>query len=1352
MKKMSIALVIALIVSIMPNTVIFAAPKPIISNSTFNDSLAGWTGTGGTFVLDSAEAVRETGKSYKGTRGTSATTEFRCSNVDMTVGVTYELSFYAKSDTEGMRFQPIRIHGVGGWTYLPTQTLTTSWKKYTVEFTHTEKNTAGAVVDGTGSLFLRILDAGSVWVDEVYIIDPTEVSLDTEAEYTGEVYQPYEYIPESKKVNLKGFSDVSGHWAEDTVTMLKAEGIVSGMGDGTFLPDRNITRAEFLRLLTAGFNLEDNAYCGMYKDVDANAWYAGTIQNAYELGLISPLLTSDGNFRPDTPITREDACILANSYAEYMGIAASRNSDTFADDSHISKYASDSVYSAVKRGIINGFSDRTFRPSLGLTRAEAAQILRNISETDGAFAVYVDGESGDDLSDGTKNAPFKTLERAQWFIRGNNDNMTHNLYVFIKSGELFMESPIELTPEDSGTNGHSVVYTSYGDGKAILSGGKHFSGNWEQDNAELNIYKRYVGADIKTRQMFVNGIRMQRARTTKGFEGQTQINDDKTGYNTQDLYFKNYRNIDDLELVYYEQWTNPRCGVSGLKTNNDGTITLTMDQPCWSYLMNKAHLAVNMPEYFENQYEFLDEPGEWYLDSEGWLYYIPYDFVDLNTADIVLPVTEKLLTVTGSREKRVENVSFADLGFKYATWMRPSTGYGYTDAQGGRIREGADKVPDSAVWIKYTKNVSVSDCEFSKLGLTALNVTDWVEDVSINGNLIYDISGCGMYVGNHGEGDGANGDEYISKNIEIKNNLVHDYGIDYGSSDGIEGMTMQYATVSNNEIYNGRYSGLVLGYGASGTRYAIDYEYNYIHDILYEDIYDGGAIYVTGNTGGTKERYNHIRYNYCVNQGNSTGVLYPDNRSTFWEIHHNVVDQRRSPLWYQHKAVKGTPARWLFSNGQDNNKAYSNYATTDNYGLSGRFASENVPEVEMGENYYYPDADWPQEAVDIINNSGLTGEYLNKYPSDIQVIDVSDQPITVYKDKPINAFDVLGMTAYGRKGEIKELSRDNVYFSTDTPEFVKVDRDGTITSTGTGLGNIKVEILNDNIIYSHIIKVYSGDEFGSIAFNNSELSLFEDRNFKLEAAASTKLGVALDITSISYTSENEAVATVSPEGEVHSVAEGETNIVAAVECGDIKREITIPVTVKKKVISNVFDVKNYMVTDLTGALRNIDEWTAGGSNDTVTPGENGELIFETPSNNVGYSGQFTDELIHTKIQINASGGWPSISVRAKDKTAAYGANTEYMITFGKNNLSLQKFNNGTRRVFDDAAVECDFEYGREYDLLIGAVNHNDSVEIIVCLDGEACMRYHDYDENRITNQGFIQIYCRAGNIVLKPVD
>lgn len=1344
MKKVSIALIIAILTGmcVLPA---YAAEPNIIANSKM-DKITGWSGVGsGSLTIDSSQDA-------SGGRGGSLKVNFSdgsfydvVTNVSMTTGMTYTVSFDAKASEDGTRVLPIRFLQKG-YGYMPTQMLSTQWENYLFEYTQPEVNSSGEKIDGSGTFALRIQDKGTVWLDNVKIVDASYVPEDTASEKPN-YYEPYYHEGDEREQRIDSFSDSKGHWAEETINVLRTENAINGVDNFRYEPDRSITRAEFLTLFISRLNIEDNAYDGAYADVSADAWYAAKIQNAKDLGLISPLLTQDGKFRPDEEITREDACVLAESYAEYNGYESKNNKAVFTDDAEISPYARDSVYRVSERGIINGFEDGSFRPHGKLTRAEAARILLGAIELEGRMIFFVDPDNGNDLNNGTKAHPLKTVAKAQTAVRDENDAMSHNIYVMIKAGEYYIDKPIELNTEDSGKDGYSVIYTSYGSGKAYFSGGRHIDTSWQIDNADKGIYKTFVGTDIKTRQMFVDGLRMTRARTDEGFKTENSgINANETGYTTGDTYFKDYRNIRDMELVYYQEWTNPRCGVDKLIKNNDGTITLTMEKPCWDLLMNKAHLKISNPVYFENQYEFIDKEGEWYLDNEGWLYFKPFSFINLDTADVVLPITESLMTVTGSSDEQVKNIAFINLGFKYAGWLRPGTNRGYSDSQGGRLRENGEKVPDAAVWIKYAKNITVSDCEFSKMGITAMNVTDWIEDARIIGNNLYDLSGAGMYIGNHGEDGGASGDAYLSQRIKISNNIVHDYGIDYGSSDAIECMTMSYAEIFNNEVYNGRYSGLTLGYGAPGTKFAIDFMYNYVHDVLNDKIFDGGSIYVTKETSGTEERRNRIAYNYTSRQGNWSANLYTDNASTYWEVDHNVVNQKDKPTWNKDGSVKPTESLFYMSNGKIGNYVHDNYVTTLHNAVSAMYLTSEGPVSTLENNYEYPNADWPEEAQKIIDEAGLEKEYDEKYPSGIEVVDLKSPDISIQPGEEINIKDYI--TALGRKEKVMDLSPLYMTYAADSEDVISVSSDGRVKSIGTGDAKLEITIVNGDLIYQKTVQIHSGDSFERMRFKKDEIQLYTGSKTDIVPTAVSALGAELKPDSISYESADSSIAEVTAEGDVAAVADGETEItVRAVWKGEELSQI-IPVTVKNKSNSEEFSLSNYLVTNWDNAVLDNSFWIPGLANDSAVTDENG-TTFSTPANTVASANTYGDELLHTKIRINADGGWPSICLRVKNQYETYSTNTSYMVFFNKGNINMQKFVLGTRYVFESGAgAKCDFEYNKEYDLMIGAVNHEDNVEIIVCIDGQPVLRFRDYDENRITDEGYVQIYARSGSISL----
>ena len=167
------------------------------------------------------------------------------------------------------------------------------------------------------------------------------------------------------------FADVAPeHWAADIISKLKEQKIVQGDGDH-FYPDAPISRAEFAKLLvTFGFTGEPSEEkSAAFTDVEADAWYAPYIEEAFRTGCIRGY--EDGSFRPQEYITREDIAVIL---ARALSVEVLGDGISFADRAEISDYAKDAVYALSGKGIIKG-SDGLFMPKANATRAEACAML-----------------------------------------------------------------------------------------------------------------------------------------------------------------------------------------------------------------------------------------------------------------------------------------------------------------------------------------------------------------------------------------------------------------------------------------------------------------------------------------------------------------------------------------------------------------------------------------------------------------------------------------------------------------------------------------------------------------------------------------------------------------------------------------------------------------------------------------------------------------------------------------------------------------------------------------------------------------------------------------------------------------
>lgn len=181
--------------------------------------------------------------------------------------------------------------------------------------------------------------------------------------------------PSSEKNELP-FSDISTHWAKNEITELSAKKIINGFDDGTFRPDFNCTRAEFVTIIVNAFNLTGGGEI-LYNDIQTGAWYTSAIAAAAQTGVINGY--PDGGFHPEDKITREEAAVVIYRLLNFLGLNTDGNME-FSDSSQISDFAKEAVGKLGGAGIVSG-TDTGFEPKEYITRAQTVKIIWNILKT-----------------------------------------------------------------------------------------------------------------------------------------------------------------------------------------------------------------------------------------------------------------------------------------------------------------------------------------------------------------------------------------------------------------------------------------------------------------------------------------------------------------------------------------------------------------------------------------------------------------------------------------------------------------------------------------------------------------------------------------------------------------------------------------------------------------------------------------------------------------------------------------------------------------------------------------------------------------------------------------------------------
>ena len=176
------------------------------------------------------------------------------------------------------------------------------------------------------------------------------------------------------------FSDMGSYnsWAGASVEFLAAYGITTGTGDGaTFSPASTLTRGDYILMLYRTFGFSSTTAAGNFTDVAAGSYYAEALAHAKALGIATA--EADGSFRPNDPVTRQDAMVfllramqavnrsVPNAYDSYLS--------RFPDGASVADYARTAMAAMAQAGVIQGNEQGKLNPTGTLNRAEMAVIL-----------------------------------------------------------------------------------------------------------------------------------------------------------------------------------------------------------------------------------------------------------------------------------------------------------------------------------------------------------------------------------------------------------------------------------------------------------------------------------------------------------------------------------------------------------------------------------------------------------------------------------------------------------------------------------------------------------------------------------------------------------------------------------------------------------------------------------------------------------------------------------------------------------------------------------------------------------------------------------------------------------------
>ena len=369
--------------------------------------------------------------------------------------------------------------------------------------------------------------------------------------------------------------------------------------------------------------------------------------------------------------------------------------------------------------------------------------------------IYVSADRGNDAADGSSNAPLLTISRAlkqarEW-RRLKSPEADGGIRIILDGGTYRHSAPIFVRPEDSGTvQSPTVICGANGGAKPVISGGMEVTG-WKRgcDDSRLPAHVRnkvwvaeapLLGNRIvETRQMYVDGVKARRASQFSDgvMERMKDFNAEDETITIPTPKF-DLKSAKQLEMVVHQRWAIAILRVKSMTDDGNGNTVVRFHDP-----ESRLEFAHPWPQpviggergnssfFLVNALELLDEPGEWYQDyPSGRIYYYPEDGKDMNTSHVVVPVTETILAVEGTRERTVGNIRFENVAFEHASWLRPSY-EGHVTLQGGFRLIDAYKLavpglpekaelenqawiarPEAAVTVRHAHDIEFKGCTF----------------------------------------------------------------------------------------------------------------------------------------------------------------------------------------------------------------------------------------------------------------------------------------------------------------------------------------------------------------------------------------------------------------------------------------------------------------------------------------------------------------------------------------------------------------------------------------------------------------------------------------------------------------
>lgn len=625
---------------------------------------------------------------------------------------------------------------------------------------------------------------------------------------------------------------------------------------------------------------------------------------------------------------------------------------------------------------------------------------------------------GSDGGDGTAASPVRSLHRARDLARLVNG--TANVSIILADGLHTLERPLDLRREDGGQVAFTTTWRAAEGARPVISGGRLVSG-WRESAAGKGIFEADIPLGLDSRQLWINGALAPRASVELPREALTF---DETGITVASNILPQLAEIDGgrMEIEALGHFTDRWSPVEKV----DGR-TMVMRQPAWAH-NNWGFDTLARPVILEdgvvhlvNALGLLSEPGQWYVEpSEGKLYVMPPEGVALDTAEVVLPFLDHLVSISGTHELPVTDLVFQGIRFSYTSWMGPATRDGYANQQSGAFLVGSvERRPVDALstcwwgcpgfettrdeWHQIPSAVQVSAAQritfrrniFAHLGQIALGIGNnpdahssgiglGTSMINVHENLFFDLSGGAILAGgicraaHHPLNKGEE-----NAHLEIINNRVHRVSQDFKDNAAILSTYVTGALILHNDISHANYDAIDIGWGwgindvGSNPSYMIPSRPHYDHpeNLIYHTPTTHRDVVVAFN------RIHDVKRHYkdggtIYNLSASPGTVIAENY--LFDLHNQIglyLDEGSRYITLRNNVVKDA-GDWLFVNALNDqfpkritrdNTATGNWHDTPKTWGQWTTYQNNI----ISNDTLVTDGNWPSEAVAVMEQAGI---------------------------------------------------------------------------------------------------------------------------------------------------------------------------------------------------------------------------------------------------------------------------------------------------------------------------------------------------------------------------------------------